>query len=102
MITSFLLLLEADHWQISSTGKTAHTELLIVFTDLASAIDAMHKFNTDTIDPRSGCHRDIASRNILIHENTFRLTDFGLSTFKSLSCPATQHLRQHERVKGSR
>lgn len=59
-------------------------ELLLALTGLASAIDAIHNFRADTLDARSGCHHDLAPRNILIHDNTLLLADFGLSTFKDL------------------
>ncbi|KFA46069.1 hypothetical protein S40293_09969 [Stachybotrys chartarum IBT 40293] len=63
----------------SLTGK----QLLLGLTDVASAIDAMHNFTSHAYDLNlSGCHHDLAPRNILIHGNTLLLADFGLSTLK--------------------
>jgi len=44
----------------------------------------MHNFTSETLElSLSGCHRDLAPRNILIHGDTFLLADFGLSTFRN-------------------
>ena len=60
------------------------SQLLLALTDLASAIDAMHNFTLDALKlSLSGCHHDLAPRNILIHGDTFLLADFGLSTFRN-------------------
>lgn len=59
-------------------------QLLLALADLASAIDALHNFTSDVFDlSLSGCHHDLAPRNILIHNETFLLADFGLSTFRN-------------------
>jgi serine/threonine protein kinase len=58
--------------------------VLIALSGLASAIATMHNFSADILDLKlTGCHHDLAPRNIFIRENTFILGDFGLSTFKS-------------------
>ncbi|KAM6513271.1 hypothetical protein FALCPG4_015714 [Fusarium falciforme] len=44
----------------------------------------MHNFTSEAMDlSLSGCHHDLAPRNILIHGETFLLADFGLSTFRN-------------------
>ncbi|KAM6513261.1 hypothetical protein FALCPG4_015708 [Fusarium falciforme] len=59
-------------------------QLLLAIADLASAIDALHNFTSEAFNlSLSGCHHDLAPRNILIHGETFLLADFGLSTFRN-------------------
>lgn len=71
------------------TGKQATkglegSQLLLALADLASAIDAMHNFTSGALDlSLSGCHHDLAPRNILVHGDTLLLADFGLSTLKN-------------------
>jgi serine/threonine protein kinase len=56
----------------------------IALADLSSAIDTMHNFSVNVLDLKmTGCHHDLAPRNIFIRDGTFILGDFGLSTFKS-------------------
>jgi serine/threonine protein kinase len=58
------------------------SQLLLALAELASAIDEMHNFTSKELDlSLSGCHHDLAPRNILVHGKTFLLADFGLSTF---------------------
>ncbi|EJP61143.1 protein kinase domain-containing protein [Beauveria bassiana ARSEF 2860] len=60
------------------------SQLWLAFANLASAIDALHNFTSELLDLNlSGCHHDLAPRNILIHGKTFLLADFGLSSFRS-------------------
>jgi serine/threonine protein kinase len=60
------------------------SQLLLALAGLASAIDAMHNFTSEGLDlSLSGCHHDLAPRNILIHGETFLLADFGLSSFRN-------------------
>ncbi len=60
------------------------SQLLLALAGLASAIDAMHNFTSEALDlSLSGCHHDLAPRNILIHGETFLLADFGLSSFRN-------------------
>lgn len=60
------------------------SQLLLALTGLADAIDAMHSFTSEALDlSLSGCHHDLAPRNVLIHGETFLLADFGLSTFRN-------------------
>jgi serine/threonine protein kinase len=70
------------------TGKImvrlSDTQLLLALAELASAIDAFHNFTSEALDLKlSGCHHDLAPRNILIHDETFILADFGLSSLRS-------------------
>ena len=74
-------------------------QLLLALTDLASAIDAMHNFTSEALDLRlTGCHHDLAPRNILVHGETFLLADFGLSTFRSAD---DDSLTMFKEVRGS-
>jgi serine/threonine protein kinase len=58
--------------------------MLTALPELASAIDALHNFMSDVLDIRlTGCHHDLAARNILIRGQTLLLADFGLSSFRS-------------------
>jgi serine/threonine protein kinase len=60
------------------------SQLLLALAGLASAIDAMHNFTSEALDlSLSGCHHDLAPRNILINGETFLLADFGLSSFRN-------------------
>ncbi|KAJ3486614.1 hypothetical protein NLG97_g6578 [Lecanicillium saksenae] len=60
------------------------SQLWLALADLASAIDALHNFTSEVLDlSMTGCHHDLAPRNILIHGKTFLLADFGLSSFRS-------------------
>ncbi|CZR68797.1 uncharacterized protein PAC_18697 [Phialocephala subalpina] len=68
----------------ASTEAPEGFELFLALADLASAIDAVHNFTLETDNlSLSGCHHDLAPRNILIHGKTFVLADFGLSTFRT-------------------
>lgn len=61
----------------------AGSQLLLALADLASAIDALHNFISEAFSLKlSGCHHDLAPRNILIDGDTLLLADFGLSTFR--------------------
>ncbi|EXL66196.1 serine/threonine protein kinase [Fusarium oxysporum f. sp. conglutinans race 2 54008] len=65
-------------------GGLEGSKLLLALADLASAIDAVHNFTSEVMDlSLSGCHHDLAPRNILISGETLLLADFGLSTFKN-------------------
>ncbi|KAL1612047.1 hypothetical protein SLS60_000270 [Paraconiothyrium brasiliense] len=58
--------------------------MLFAMADLASAIHSVHNFTVEILDLElSGCHHDLAPRNILIRGCTFLLSDFGLSSFRS-------------------
>ena len=60
--------------------------VVIAACRLASAINAVHEFTSDTLDLRLiGCHHDLKPKNILIDGDTFVLADFGLSRLKSVS-----------------
>jgi serine/threonine protein kinase len=59
--------------------------MLFALADLASAIQVLHNFTVRVLDLQlSGCHHDLAPRNILIRGKTFLLADFGLSSFRSV------------------
>lgn len=60
------------------------SQLLLALAELASAIDALHNFTSETLNLKlSGCHHDLAPRNILVHKDTFLLADFGLSSLRN-------------------
>ncbi|XWX01595.1 hypothetical protein V2A60_009623 [Cordyceps javanica] len=66
------------------TAGLEGSQTWLALVDLASAIDALHNFTSQVLDlSLSGCHHDLAPRNILIHGKTFLLADFGLSSFRS-------------------
>jgi serine/threonine protein kinase len=66
------------------TKRPEDSQLLLALAELADAIDAMHNFTSEALDlSLSGCHHDLAPQNILIHDETFSLADFGLSTFRN-------------------
>lgn len=58
----------------------------IALARLCSGVEAMHSFTvSERLDVHvMGLHRDIKPRNILVNGCSFILTDFGLSTFKSI------------------
>ncbi|KAK4221300.1 kinase-like domain-containing protein [Podospora fimiseda] len=65
------------------TNVSEDLQVPLALAGLADAVDAMHNFMSDTLSVTlSGCHHDLAPRNILIHEKTFLLADFGLSSFQ--------------------
>ena len=58
--------------------------LFAALADLASAVETVHNFSSVVLDVKlTGCHHDIAPRNIFIRDKTLVLGDFGLSTFKA-------------------
>ncbi|KAK4210546.1 kinase-like domain-containing protein [Rhypophila decipiens] len=67
-------------------GKRDRPEELhfpLALAGLADAVDAMHNFRSEALDVSlSGCHHDLAPRNVLIHGKTFLLADLGLSSFQ--------------------
>jgi serine/threonine protein kinase len=67
-----------------NTKGPKDSQLLLALAELASAIDALHNFTSEALDLKlSGCHHDLAPRNILIHKDTFLLADFGLSSLRN-------------------
>lgn len=68
-------------------------------TGLASAIDTLHNFESKSLDVKlTGCHHDLAPRNILVQDDTLLLADFGLSTFR---CRDETSLTMFKSVRGS-
>ena len=59
----------------------------------------MHTFTSEALDLNlSGCHHDLAPRNILIQGETLLLADFGLSTFHNMD---QDSLTTFKEVRGS-
>lgn len=81
-----------------ATGLTG-TQLLLALAGLADAINSTHNFTSEAIDiSLSGCHHDLAPRNILLHSGTLLLADFGLSTFRNVD---EDSLTMFKEVRGS-
>lgn len=78
------------------------SQVLLGLADLASAIDSLHNFTYDSLNglnlQLTGCHHDLAPRNILIKDGTFLLIDFGLSTLRN---PDEDSLTTFKEVRGS-
>jgi serine/threonine protein kinase len=75
-------LLKAEERPIQFTD----TALILAITDFSSALDAMHNFFAKAVDIQlTGCHHDLAPRNILVHKDSLLLADFGLSKFKDIT-----------------
>lgn len=75
------------------------SQLLLALADLAFAINVMHNFTSEALDlTLSGCHHDLAPRNILIQGETLLLADFGLSTFHNVE---EDSLTTFKEVRGS-
>ncbi|ETS78632.1 hypothetical protein PFICI_10694 [Pestalotiopsis fici W106-1] len=74
-------------------------KLLLGFAGLASAIDAVHNFTSTKMDLQlTGCHHDLAPRNIFVHGDKLLLADFGLSTLRN---PQEDSLTMFKDVRGS-
>ena len=53
-------------------------------SELSSAIDVLHNYTAKSIDlTLIGVHHDLKPQNVLVHDSTFVLADFGLTKFKS-------------------
>ena len=84
-----LIFAVADHGSLDALFRSRippaialTSRLLPALAELASGLDALHNFASKVYDlSLSGCHHDLAPRNILVHGETLLLADFGLSTF---------------------
>ncbi|KAK0712750.1 kinase-like domain-containing protein [Lasiosphaeria miniovina] len=66
------------------TNGQEELQLPLALAGLADALDAMHNFTSKALDTNlSGCHHDLAPRNVLIHGKSFLLADLGLSSFQN-------------------
>lgn len=67
----------------------------MALTNLSHALEQVHELTAQTLDLRLiGCHHDLKPQNILVHNGTFLLAEFGLSNFKSVSqSSSTPHRR---------
>ncbi len=60
------------------------SSFLLALCHLASAIATVHSFTIKELNlSMIGCHHDLKPRNILVHEDNFLLSDFGLARLKS-------------------
>ena len=61
-------------------GFQTENEIFQALYELASAIEAVHDYFSDTFEVRRiGCHYDLTPKNILYHSGKLILSDFGLS-----------------------
>lgn len=82
-----------------SVWPVTDSQILIALTGLASAIDTLHNFESESLDVKlTGCHHDLAPRNILVQDDNLLLADFGLSTFR---CSEENSLTMFKIVRGS-
>ena len=64
-------------------------QIVLALSGLCSALCAMHVFNYPDLEVLAiGCHHDLRPENILVHKESFLITDFGLSTFKDSDKPS--------------
>lgn len=64
----------------------SQTEILFALSGLASALDSVHAYSSETLDiSLIGCHHDLRPHNILIRDKSFLLADFGLATLKNVA-----------------
>ncbi|KAI4188771.1 MAG: hypothetical protein L6R41_001917 [Letrouitia leprolyta] len=58
-------------------------QMILAISGLSSALQAVHNFHFPDLEILAiGCHHDLKPDNILVHEGSFLLADFGLSTIK--------------------
>lgn len=76
-------------------GFQSKSSFFLALTNLSHALEQVHELTAQTLDLHLiGCHHDLKPQNILIHDGTFLLADFGLSNFKSVSqSSSTPHRR---------
>ena len=64
-------------------------QIILALSGLCSALRAMHIFDYPDLEVLAiGCHHDLRPENILVHKESFLITDFGLSTFKDSNKPS--------------
>lgn len=64
-------------------------QIVLALSGLCSALRAMHIFDYPDLEVLAiGCHHDLRPENILVHKESFLITDFGLSTFKDSNKPS--------------
>ena len=60
------------------------TEFYRALSELSSAIHKVHQYTSEKLNlTLIGVHHDLRPQNILVHEGSFILADFGLSNFKN-------------------
>ena len=60
------------------------SEFYRALSELSSAIQKVHQYTSEKLNlSLIGVHRDLRPQNILVHEGSFILADFGLSKFKN-------------------
>jgi serine/threonine protein kinase len=85
-LRDFLRLSEEPAWLTACCQQRSSTWKHIVYAEilgLAQALAFVHY-----ADPQFLIHRDIKPQNILIHQNRFKLADFGLASIKDQQEPS--------------
>ncbi|KAI9762717.1 MAG: hypothetical protein M1840_001184 [Geoglossum simile] len=78
---SFLRLEQEPHWLIDYRARGNCTLTQAICKEITGLSEAV-KFIHSKGNPKYAVHRDIKPSNIFIHENMFKLGDFGLSRIK--------------------
>jgi serine/threonine protein kinase len=65
---------------------SADETFVLALAELSSALNAVHNFTAKVLGLRlTGCHHDLAPRNILVNGSSLLLADFGLSRLKDIA-----------------